>query len=186
MAQFAQPTSDENLIPGWSVQGGGVGQSTSGIPGAGYGSTPANVTTSLAAGAGGQLGSGVPQPQGALNIGAEASGSQTVAILTNNGYSNATGAANRVLPATIGGVALTAPTMTTGVAATNPSTALAALVSNSIPADVTGTLTIKNNAGVTVQTLTGAALTAANGVYTVPPGGTITATFSGGTWTWAV
>ena len=57
---------------------------------------------------------------------------------------------------------------------------LAALVTNSIPADVTA-VSIKNSAGTVVSTAT-----TTSGQYTVPPGGTITATFSGGTWTWAV
>jgi hypothetical protein len=90
-APFAQQTADENLKPGWNVQGTGVGQSTSGIPGEGYaeaGVTPATPALTAAL----QPGAGVPFPPGALNnsfIGGENSGSYFQSILTDPGYSNA-------------------------------------------------------------------------------------------------
>lgn len=179
MAQFAIPTADENLVPGWSVQGGGVGQSTTGVPGAGYGQA-GNVT--LAYGPG-QLGSGVPIPQGALNIGAEASGSQTVAILTNPGYADATGAANRTLPANIGGSTVNPPAVpATTVLATNPTSLAASVVITG------GTLTVVKTG--TAGTATYAAATQVGttaGTYVVPPGGVIGITYSAApTWTWTV
>jgi hypothetical protein len=106
MAQFAQPTPDENLSPGWNVQGTGSAQSTTGIPGQGY-AQGAPVGASISTG---QAGAGYPNPPGAGNIGAENSGSYTQSILSNPGYATGSGAYSATLTAPI-------PT-TTGV--TNP------------------------------------------------------------------
>jgi hypothetical protein len=89
-AIFAQTTPDENLKPGWNVQGTGVGQSTSGIPGEGYaepGVIPPGSTLSAQL----QPTAGVPFPPGALNnsfIGGENSGSYFQSILTDPGYAD--------------------------------------------------------------------------------------------------
>lgn len=182
MAQFAQPTPDENLSPGWNVQGTGTAQSTTGIPGAGYGQS-GNSTTALGPGFNQNL-AGLPQPPGALNIGAENSGSQTAQILTNPGYATATGPATRTMPVTIGGVALSAPAVpATTVLATNPSTIYAALVT------ITGgTLTVvKTGPAGTASYAAATQVGTAAGTYTVPPGGVIGITYSAApTWTWAV
>jgi hypothetical protein len=82
MAQFGIPTQDENLQPGWNVQGTGPAQSTTGVPGAGYASAAAiPVTTAV-----GQVGSGVPNPPGALNVGSENTGAYSTPILENGSY----------------------------------------------------------------------------------------------------
>jgi len=104
MAQFAQPTPDENLSPGWNVQGTGSAQSTTGIPGYAQGA-PVGASIST-----GQAGAGYPNPPGAGNIGAENSGSYAQSILSNPGYATGSGAYSVTLTAPI-------PT-TTGV--TNP------------------------------------------------------------------
>lgn len=177
-AIFAQPTTDENLTPGWNVQGTGAANSPG--PGApGYGQA-GNTTTSITTG---QALAGLPQPTGALNTGAENSGSQTVSVLSNAGYADATGPATRTLPATIGGQSLSAPAVpATTVVAANPSASLAALVT------ITGgTLTVVKvgSNGQTYAQATQVGTTA--GTYTVPPNGVIGITYSAApTWTWAV
>lgn len=174
MAIFAQPTADMNLVPGWDVQGNGSG----GNPGPdapGYGE-PGNTGAVYGPG---QPGAGFPNPPQAEDVGGENSGSYGESVLVNPGYADATGPGGRTLPANIGGTQVTAPTMTTATKSTNP-TNLVATVTNSIPGDVSA-VSIKDAGGNVVSTtVTG------SGVYIVPPGGSITPTFSGGTWTWAV
>lgn len=78
---------DENLVPGWNSQGNFTLASTVGTPGQGYatsGAVPASPNLSASS----QASSGLPQPPGALNIGTEASGSQSVPVLTNPGYAD--------------------------------------------------------------------------------------------------
>jgi hypothetical protein len=96
-AIFAQQTPDENLKPGWNVQGTGVGQgaiegaSGSGVPGAGY-SEPGVVPATAPLSGPLQSQAGVPFPPGALNqsfIGGEASGSYFQSVLSDPGYANA-------------------------------------------------------------------------------------------------
>lgn len=165
MPQFGAPATDANLTQGFTAQGN--------TP-SGYGSATATTTTNYAPG---QAGSGTPRPSG---TGASTTAAQAEAALGQNaGYSNSTGPATRQLPTNIGGVIVNAPAMTTLVAATNP-TNLVAIVTNNTPADVTA-VSIKAAGGAVVNSTVNA-----NGQYVVPPGGTITATFSGGTWTWAV
>jgi hypothetical protein len=83
MAQFAIPTPDENLQPGWNVQGNGATQATVGVPGAGYAQAAAVPASVVGVG---QLGSGVPNPPGALNIGSENSATYSTPILENGSY----------------------------------------------------------------------------------------------------
>jgi hypothetical protein len=93
-APFAQQTADENLKPGWNVQGTGVGQSTTGVPGEGYavsGVVPAAPNAGLPL----QAGSGFPNPPGAEFVGTEGQNtpsgntSYTEPILENAGYASA-------------------------------------------------------------------------------------------------
>lgn len=90
MAIFAQPTPDENLSPGWNVQGTGAGQvsdGAAGIPGSGYAESaaiPASPNLSAAS----QPNAGVPNPPGAINVGGENSGAYGVSVLTNPGYAD--------------------------------------------------------------------------------------------------
>lgn len=87
-ANFAQTTPDENLSPGWNVQGTGAAQSTSGKPGVGYaesGVVPANPSNALP----NQASAGYPNPPGAMNVAGEASGSYSTQILENPGYASA-------------------------------------------------------------------------------------------------
>lgn len=185
MAQFAVAPQDENLTSGWNVQGnapgGGTnyGQTTIGAPGSGYGQA-ANTTLSYGPG---QVSAGLPQPPGALNVGSQNSGSQTLSVLLNAGYADATGAANRTLPANIGGSTVNPPAVpATTVLATNPTSLAAQVVITG------GTLTVVK---VGVQgTATYAAATQVGttaGTYIVPPGGVIGITYSAApTWTWTV
>jgi hypothetical protein len=139
----------------------------------GYGSATATTTAGYGPG---QAGAGhAPYPGTSGQSAAAASES----VLTGAGYADATGPATRTLPTNIGGTTVSAPTMTTGTKATNP-TSLVALVTNSIPTDVT-VVSIEDAASNVVSTTV-----QSSGQYVVPPGGSITATFSGGTWTWAV
>lgn len=88
MPIFAQPTPDENLSPGWTSQGTGSAQSTTGIPGQGY-ATPAAVPAPTAAlSAALQASAGFPQPPGAANINGENSGAYGASVLTNPGYAD--------------------------------------------------------------------------------------------------
>lgn len=74
MAQFAQPTPDENLVPGWNVQGNTT---------AGYAqSAPIPYVTNV-----GQATAGLPNPPGAANVGGENSGAYGVSALQNGSYS---------------------------------------------------------------------------------------------------
>lgn len=95
---------DENLIPGWNSQGNFALASTVGTPGQGY-ATSGVVPASPNLSASSQALSGYPQPPGALNIGTENAGSQTVPVLTNPGYADGSTLLN-VTP-------LTAPNVTT-------------------------------------------------------------------------
>lgn len=162
---FGGNMPDQNLVPGWDVQGNAP---------AGYGQA-GNSTTVLT---GGQLGAGYPSPPGAGNANAsENSASYTTSVLANAGYADATGPATRTLPATIGGTSLASPAL--GTTGTNPSNSLAALVTGIAPTPTS--VTIKNNAGVTVSTALNGA-----GPYTVPPGGSITLNAAATAWTWSV
>lgn len=67
MAIFAQPTPDENLVPGWNVQGGASGSSFSGPDAPGY--AQAGVTGDIATTS--QVGAGAPSPYGAEFVGTE-------------------------------------------------------------------------------------------------------------------
>jgi hypothetical protein len=88
MAQFAIPTPDENLVPGWNVQGNFASVSTVGEPGQGYASPAAVPAPTAAYNTQSQANAGYPNPPGAFNIGSENSGSYTSSILTNPGYAD--------------------------------------------------------------------------------------------------
>jgi hypothetical protein len=85
MAIFAQPTPDENLSPGWTSQGTGSAQSTTGIPGQGY-ATSGAIPASTALSAAYQAGSGLSQPPG---TGAQSAGAAATVVLMDPGYANA-------------------------------------------------------------------------------------------------
>jgi hypothetical protein len=174
MAQFAQPTPDENLVPGWNVQASGA----TGPGDPGYG-TAGNTGTVYSPG---QPLSGFPQPPGAENVGAENAGSQTVSVLTNAGYADATGPGGRQLPQNISGSTVNPPAVpATSVVATNPTNLVATVVISG------GTLTVVKTGqpGQTFAQATQVGTTA--GTYVVQPGGVIGITYSvAPTWTWAV
>ena len=173
MAQFAIPTPDENLTPGWNVQGNFTGASTLGIPGAGFaqaGVTPPAVALSASY----QASAGFPQPPGALNIGSENSGSQTVSVLTDPGYSVASG--------TILGTITSPSVPATTVAASNPSglTSLVTITGGTVTVVSTAPF---NAAGSGSATFTQVA--AGPGTVTVPPAGYIKMTYTGSpAWSW--
>lgn len=108
---FAQPTSDENLVPGWNVQGNNGGTSGNGY--ATHGVT-GGVTEV------GQLGSGIRQP---LETGSSSAAAEALPVLENGSYSvevatpaNVTVAPTGALPTQIGvsftvGTAITAGTV---------------------------------------------------------------------------
>lgn len=163
MAQFAQPTPDENLVPGWQVQS----NVPAGFAQAGVAPTPSTLT--------GQANAGFPQPPGALNIGAENSGSQTASVLSNPGYADGQ---NTMLGT------ITAPTVpATTVAAQNPS-GLAAIVTVT-GGTVTGVATAPWVPGGSGSATFTTVATATPATVTVPPGGWIKLTYSvAPTWTW--
>jgi hypothetical protein len=105
MSQFAIPTPDENLVPGWNVQGNFASSATVGVPGQGYASPAAVPAPTAAYNTQSQANAGFPNPPGAFNIGAENSGAYTASILTNPGYADG----NTI----IAGTGLTAPNVTT-------------------------------------------------------------------------
>lgn len=105
MAQFAIPTPDENLVPGWNVQGNFTSVATVGAPGQGYSSPAAVAVPTAAYNTQSQATAGFPNPPGAGNIGAENAGSQTVSILTNPGYADGN--------TSLSGAPLTSPNVTT-------------------------------------------------------------------------
>jgi hypothetical protein len=164
MAQFGIPTQDENLQPGWNVQGTGPAQSTTGVPGAGYaesGVVPA--TTAV-----GQTGSGYPNPPGALDIGAENSGTYTTPILENGSYAVTpttllTQTAAAPLPVTANGVqqpfGLGAQAVITGSAITSVKTA--PFSSSGVPATGSGSWTTVFTGTASANPIT----------VTVPPAG---------------
>ena len=168
-AIFAQPTADENLVPGWNVQGDSP---------AGYGQAG---NTGTIYGPGQDL-SGYPQPPGAENIGSE-SGSSSTPILANAGYADATGPGGRQLPQNIGGSTVNAPSIpASGTVATNPTNLVATVVIAG------GTLT-QVKVGTAGQTYAQATqVGTGDGTYTVPPGGVIGITWSvtPTSMTWAV
>lgn len=167
MAVFAQPTPDENLVPGWGVQADAP---------LGYGTTAGNSTTAYGPG---QASAGYPNPPGAIDIGAEASGSYSSSVLVNPGYADGTGHAQTLLGT--GNLPDVPSVPSSAVVATNPTT-LVALVT------ITGgTLTIvkTGTVGQTYAQATQVGTTA--GTYAVPPGGVIGVTYSvAPTWTWTV
>ena len=150
MAQFAAPTPDENLVPGWQVQGNApLGFAQSGV-------IPA-VTTA------GQANAGLPYPPGAENVGAENSGSQSVSVLTNGSYSvgpNTSLANSATLPL---------PT-TTGVQQPYGVNTQAAVTGASMTGLMVAPFTTGTPAYTTVATFTASA----NAVtVSIPPGGFI-------------
>lgn len=167
MASFAQPSADENLVPGWDVQANAP---------LGYGSVAGNSTASYGPG---QVSSGVPNPPGAMNTGTENSGSYASQVLVNPGYADGTGHAQTALGT---GNLPSAPAVpTSGVVAANPTNLVAQVTVTG------GTLTFvkTGTAGQTYAQATQAGT--ADGTYTVAPGGVIGITYSvAPTWTWAV
>lgn len=170
-AIFGQPTPDENLVPGWSVQGNINSGGETGYAQAGVVPATANVSTAL------QATAGVPSPAGAENASnASNAGSQSVSILTNPGYA---GTGTPLGP-------ITAPTIpASGTAVQNPS-GLAALVT------VTGgtlggiaTAPLVSGAAGTYTTISPGE-TSAEVQVTVPGAGFIKLTYSvvPTSWTW--
>lgn len=92
MATYAQQPQDENLVSGWNVQGNysSTLQETFGIPGSGYAEPGAAGVPTVTEGNNTQNlpGSGYPYPPGAMDVGAEESGSYGVPILQNPGYAD--------------------------------------------------------------------------------------------------
>lgn len=172
MAQFAIPTTDENLTTGWNVQGNFTGASSLGFPGPGYGITGVIPPASLFSN---QPNAGFPQPPGAGNIGNENSAAYSQSILTNPGYAPGQNTILGTIPA---------PTVpATTVAAANPSglAALVTLAGGTVTAVATAPY---NQAGPGSATFTTVA-TASPATVTVPPGGYIKLTYSvTPTWTW--
>lgn len=165
MTLFGQPTTDENLTPGWNTQANApLGYGEAGNTGTTYGP--------------GQLSAGLPFMQGTGASTAE----QATQVLVNPGYADATGPGGRQLPQNIGGATVDAPAIpATGVVAANPTNLVATVVISG------GTLTAVKvgTQGDTYSTASAAGTT--DGTYTVPPGGVIGITYSvAPTWTWAV
>lgn len=165
-AVFAQPTADENLVPGWDSQN---------VP-LGYGSVAGNSTAAYGPG---QVAAGVPNPPGAMNIGSENSAAYTTSTLFNPGYADGTGHAQTLLGT--GNLPATPAMPASATAVTNPTSLVAVVVITG------GTLTVvkTGSAGQTYTQATQAGTTA--GTYSVPPGGVIGITYSAApTWTWTV
>jgi hypothetical protein len=82
MAVFAQPSKDENLTPGWNVQGGsnGNGKPGTGAPGYAMPGVTGSVSTSS------QSGAGLPSPPQAEDVGMDTALNDT-SILENESYS---------------------------------------------------------------------------------------------------
>lgn len=98
-AIFAQPSKDENLTPGWNVQGDI--SATDGETGYAEPGVTATVVNE------GQADAGYPNPPLAMDIDAEASGSYGESVITNGSYSvSLTGASTPAAP-TQTGVTLT-------------------------------------------------------------------------------
>lgn len=172
-AIFAQPTADENLVPGWNVQGNNGGTAGNGYATAGAVPPAPNLSSAL------QGSAGFPYPPKAEDVGSENDGASGVSILTNPGYATGNG--------TILG-AITAPTIpASGTALANPS-GLAAQVS------VTGgTLTeiqvapfTAAGVGSAVFTEVAAGDAAGSAPVVVPGGGWIKLTYSvvPTSWSW--
>lgn len=77
---FAEPTANENLVPGWNVQGNISGDGQTGYAQEG------NVAPVSGSATVGQAGAGYPNPPLAMDIDAEASGAYTESALTNGSY----------------------------------------------------------------------------------------------------
>jgi hypothetical protein len=152
---------DENLVPGWNSQGNFALASTVGTPGQGYatsGAVPASANLSASL----QASSGLPQPPGALNIGAENSGSQGVPVLTNPGYADGN---------TLMTVSATSPNVTTaGVQQPFGVSANAAIIT---PTGITAIAVAPFTLGTPSYTnvWTGTSVAAAAVTVTVPPAG---------------
>lgn len=151
MAQFAQPTPDENLVPGWNVQ------ANTGSPGfAQSGVVP--VTANV-----GQAGAGLPNPPGASNIGSQNSSAYSESVLTNGSYA--------VTPTTTLSQVATLPVpTTTGVQQPFGVNTQAAVTGASVTSIAVAPFTTGTPAYTTVATFTASA----NAVtVSVPPGGFI-------------
>lgn len=158
---------DENLVTGWTVQGGGQGQAAAtGVPGAGY-AQAANVAATTALTTTGQAGAGVPNPPLAFDVSGENSAAYAESILTNPGYAD-------VSPVLVTPGALPAglvPFPASGTAFTNPTALSAAVV-------ITG-------GTVSQVTVNGVNVGAGDGMFTVPGAGTIRLTYTGTpAWAW--
>jgi hypothetical protein len=172
MAQFAQQTPDENLSPGWTVQGTGSAQSTTGIPGAGFAQSavvPAGTVV-------GQTSAGFPNPPGAGNIGSENSAAYTSQILVNGSYS--------VSPTTSLSQLLTAPTVPASTVAVQSPTGLNATVSTT-GGTVTAISVAPWNAGGSAAATFTQVATSSPAAFSVPPAGYVKMTYSSApTWVW--
>lgn len=170
-AVFGQPTPDENLVPGWSVQGNINSGGETGY--AQFGVVPAITTVSTAL----QANAGYPSPAGAENASnAENSGSQGVSILTNPGYA---GTGTPLGP-------ITSPTIpASGTAVQNPSglASLVTITAGTVSAVATAPLV--NGVAGTYTTISPGE-TATEVQITVPGAGFIKLTYSvvPTSWTW--
>lgn len=151
MAQFAQPTPDENLVQGWTVQG------NTGSPG--YAQAAALPVTTVV----GQAGAGLPNPPGAENIGSENSGSYASSVLTNGSYA--------VTPSTSLTQTTTTSTSTTGTNGIQNPYGVNALATVE-GASVTNILTAPFTTGTPTFTQAWAGTDTSSGVQvSVPPAG---------------
>lgn len=161
MAQFAAPTPDENLVPGWNSQGNFTNAATLGVPGAGYSqAAPFGQVTPLT----GQANAGFPNPPGAMNVGSENSAAYSTSVLANPGYADGS---------LIRGATATTPIPTT--AGVNQPFGTEALVSLVIPVSVTAIATAPFTTGTPVYTnvWTGTSSAGQVVVFSVPGDGWI-------------
>lgn len=157
---FGQPTPDENLKPGWNVQGttSATGPDAPGYAQAGVTGNVSNV---------GQASAGYPNPPGALNANpSENSASYSQSILTNGSYSVAS--ATGVNPTQIGQTVTLASVPATATAFGNPF-------------GISAVLTLTGGTGVTAAyTVNGSSSVAVVSGGIVPGGAQVTLTYAAG------
>lgn len=170
MAIFAQPTQDENLVPGWNVQGNiNPGGETGYAQAAAVPASPANGVST------GQAGAGLPNPPQAFDINNENSAAYGESILTNPGYADGnTSLASSVI----------APIPSTATAVQNPFG-----MNATVALTVTGVTSVQVAPFTTGSPAFGPAIAfAAAGIFqvSVPPAGFLKAAgtaISAATWT---
>jgi hypothetical protein len=137
---------DENLVPGWNVQGGSNGNTSSGPGSAGYAQkgVTGDISVAIPGSATSNPGGGFPYPPGAMNVGSENSAAYSTPILENSSYSMQQNLASAGTNPTAVGAVITTTAALSAVVLSGLSIML-----QTIPSEGTITYTVSGGSAIT-------------------------------------